>query len=500
MSNVYLLDISGNIESCIECSSGMAKPSLKASQRSIQTAKQALTRISWTQKDLGELIGCSRQPITNFFKGEAIEQSLFIRICDRLGLDWQEIADLPTHPAETLPQNSGQNSQQSQTTEVKTTHFSSTFKNGDSLQVNREASLRPQIDLGEAPNISVFYGRTAELDILRQQILESRCQLVTLLGIRGIGKTTLAAKLTQQLVGSSFQCVIWRSLDRNPPPPLADILANLITFLSDQQNIDLPETVDERISLLLEHLRQHRCLLILDNVESLMQDRSLAGYYRAGYEDYGELFKRVGTERHQSCLLLTSRENPTEMVELEARDFPVYTLSMSGLPEAEAHKLLRAKGLSDEEHWGTLVEIFQGNPLALQIVSAMIQRSFGGRVATFLKQETITTRQIVDLLDQQFNGLSALEREIMYWLAINHQPLSFAELKESIELSGADLLDGIESLLRRSLIKGEAAFTLEPVIRQYVIHEFEQAKLSLELPQAKDNIQHLLERCFHQTS
>lgn len=72
----------------------MAKASLKASQTGVQAAKQALTKANWTQKDLSALIGCSRQPITNFLKGEAIAQPLFINICTQLGLNWQEIANL----------------------------------------------------------------------------------------------------------------------------------------------------------------------------------------------------------------------------------------------------------------------------------------------------------------------------------------------------------------------------------------------------------------------
>jgi predicted NACHT family NTPase len=76
----------------------MSKPSLKASPLGIQSAKQALTQAGWTQRDLCAMIPCSRQPITNFFKGSPIAQSLFMQICDRLGLDWQAIADLPALP------------------------------------------------------------------------------------------------------------------------------------------------------------------------------------------------------------------------------------------------------------------------------------------------------------------------------------------------------------------------------------------------------------------
>jgi transcriptional regulator with XRE-family HTH domain len=477
----------------------MAKPSLKATQNGIQLAKQALTIAGWTQRDLSTQVGCSRQPITNFFKGEAIAQPIFIQICDRLNLNWQEIAGLSLHSAEPA-------SATPVPTHSKWRHSSAKIAPSGPIpkyqiplhQRNFNASAKPHISLGEAPNLSMFYGREDELNKLRKVILEDRFQLVALLGMRGIGKTTLATKLIEE-IAEEFEFVIWRSLDYNPPPYLLNLLADVITFLSNQPRTHLPETPDERISLLLEYLRQHHCLLVLDNAESLMRDRSLAGQYQTDYEEYGELLRRIGTERHQSCLVFTSRENPQEITELEARDLPVHTLTLSGLPESDAVQLLAAKGLSDQKHWGLLIEIFQGNPLALQIVAATIQRSFGGRVADFLKQKTITARQLVDLLDQQMAGLSLLEREIMYWLTIHPQPMSFADLKQTIEISGAELLDALESLLRRSLIQGEADFTLESVVRQYVENEFKQEKLSLEMPQAKDNIRHLLERCFDQT-
>ncbi|PSN09123.1 transcriptional regulator, partial [filamentous cyanobacterium CCT1] len=72
----------------------MAKPSLRATPQGLAAAGQALTRLGWTQAHLASLVGCSRQPLTHFFKGEAISQTIFMQICDRLGLDWQAIAGL----------------------------------------------------------------------------------------------------------------------------------------------------------------------------------------------------------------------------------------------------------------------------------------------------------------------------------------------------------------------------------------------------------------------
>ncbi|MEO1389636.1 MAG: NACHT domain-containing NTPase [Cyanobacteria bacterium J06634_6] len=83
----------------------MAKPSLQASDEGIQLAEQALTLSGLNKKSLSETVGCSRQPVTNFFKGVAIEQGLFVRLCDRLSLDWQQVAGLgsPSETAHVMP-------------------------------------------------------------------------------------------------------------------------------------------------------------------------------------------------------------------------------------------------------------------------------------------------------------------------------------------------------------------------------------------------------------
>lgn len=190
-----------------------------------------------------------------------------------------------------------------------------------------------KIDWGEKPDTAIFFGRRKELTTLNQWVAGEECRLVTLLGMGGIGKTSLTTKLADQIY-EQFDYVIWRSL--REAPPLDEILVRLIQFLSDQQEteINLPSRLGERIIRLLHYLREHRCLLVLDNLESILQAES-AGHFRDGYEGHGELIHRVGEAEHQSCLLLTSRECPRELASNGVLD------ERSDRPEQLCHCVLR---------------------------------------------------------------------------------------------------------------------------------------------------------------
>ncbi len=327
----------------------------------------------------------------------------------------------------------------------------------------------PTLDWGEAPDISIFYGRSEELATLSGWILDHRCRLVTLLGIGGIGKSSLAAKITHT-VQNQFEFVIWRSL-RNAPP-LKALLADLIPFLSQQQDA---QAIPER---LLYWLRLHRSLVILDNLETIMQPGCRAGYYLPGYENYGDLLRSLGETGHQSCVVLTSREKPAEISLMESADGKVRSCSVKGSRETSL-ALLDARGLSGSEtDKQSLCEVYDCSPLAIKIVAASIQTLFAGQVGAFLKEETIIFNGIRRLLDQQFERLSELEQAIMYWLAIDREWISMGELETALvpSVPRHSLLETLESLSWRSLIETSAGFyTQQPVVMEYVTnHLIEQ--------------------------
>lgn len=333
----------------------------------------------------------------------------------------------------------------------------------------KDSEINTHRDLREAVNVTFFYGRTEEIAKLKQWIFDDGCQLVAVLGIGGIGKTALSAKLVEQ-VKDKFEYFIWQSLHN--VPQIKDVLAHLIASLSGGQETDLSESVDRRISLLINYLCRHRCLLVLDNAEMILQSGELAGHYREGYEDYGELLRRVGEVPHQSCLMLTSREKPREIALLEGDTLPVRSLEILGLKEIDAQSIFKAKNIfGSENECRELVERYAGNPLALQIVSATIKEIFDASIPKFLEQGVIVYGNISKLLDQQLNRLPDLEEKIMYWLAINREPTSILELEDDIipAVTQSKLLAAIESLRYRSLVeKTSLFFALQTLVVEYI--------------------------------
>ncbi|WP_248277361.1 WD40 repeat domain-containing protein [Brasilonema octagenarum] len=342
---------------------------------------------------------------------------------------------------------------------------------------------RDNQDWGTAPDVSVFFGREEELQLLEQWILKDRCRLVGIIGFGGIGKTKLSVCLGKggigktdlflklaRSIGHEFTYFIWRSLLN--APPLTTILTDWIKFLSNHQETRLPETVDEQLRLVLQYLQSERCLLILDNMETVLQGGVSAGQYRQGYEEYGQLLKAIAQVPHQSCLLLTSREKPKE---LDRSPYSVQVLELGGLNYAQGRKIFAQIGSFEgsDEQWQELIAFYNGNPLVLEPAARHIQEVFFGNISDFLREGKQVFEDLHDLLDWHFERLCEQEREITYWFAINREAVSIVDLRHDILTSSRQkcLPSTLQSLQRRLPVeKNEqaSAFTLQPVLIEYI--------------------------------
>lgn len=121
------------------------------------------------------------------------------------------------------------------------------------------------------PDLSYFVGRETLLRDVANALLSSQAgAIVTLYGMAGAGKTTIAARLAYQLRPHFPDGVLWARVDVSDPMSILGTFANAY-------GVDAaPYTdMDSRSRIVRELLAPKRALLVLDNVESSSQAKPL---------------------------------------------------------------------------------------------------------------------------------------------------------------------------------------------------------------------------------
>jgi hypothetical protein len=347
---------------------------------------------------------------------------------------------------------------------INNSHINWCSNNPQDNSKNTEQNLEKKCyhDLTLAPKITHFYGRETELQTLSHWLTTQNTRLISILGLPGIGKTTLVRQFID-LNLQNFDVVVWKSIK------LSQSLDNIITETLTGINL-APIQADNKLTQLFNLLREQRCLIILDDVQELFTLAQFTGQYKSEYKDYKTLFTKMSEIEHQSSLILISQEQCQEMLCLDQELYPVKCLELQGVYNTD---VLKDRGLKDEESWSRLIDLYEGNPVYLKDIASLIKNVLLGKVAEFLAEDSlILTEDMKSRFSELFHRLSPIEQQIVLELSKSNQPVSREDLRQGLEISSMDLINGLQSLNRRCLLKrieeDKILFNLSHIFREYL--------------------------------
>ena len=433
---------------------------LRASEEGLKIIDMVRRNLGWNKADelWCQAALTSKATLKRFWTQQPIRRETFIHICKAVGVkNWQDIVAREIQEPELLSAAIADIPQEGPTDR--------TFPLPENL-----------------PPIRNWVQRTKEIDILKTTIVNSDITAILIVGLPGIGKTTLISQLIRQLhtEKTPFTCAAWQSLESatGKAPPFDRIIDSLLFTLS---NGDLTTAVNpqndyfKKTENLLKILREKPCLLVFDRAETVLKagEAKVAGYFADDCAEYAWLFKQLLETEHQSKIIFTSRESLAELPPTVTRE-----IQLNGLDRDATVALLQSFNLTaNPEELAEMGDRYSGHPKALQLVAALIRddTEFQGNVGIFLHQrDWLLIRDIERAIDEMIASLGDGEQTCLSQISVyqtSEYPLSFAGISAQLpEVSKYELKENIiQALKRRQLLYYDRrlkSYQLHPLVRE----------------------------------
>lgn len=402
----------------------------------------------FTQDEFAERVGCATQTIRKIESGQRRPSfHMAERIAQVLRLNPEE---------HTLWMRAARNLEQPDSAEL-------------AHEVARQPVQRPV--LPTLPTyLMPFVGREHELSDIARLLATPGCRLVTVLGPGGIGKTRLVVEVARTIAG--FPDGIFFI----PLAPVSSALA-IGSTISDVLGLASSGAADP-FAHLLNHLRDKRLLLILDNLEHLLDQHGVT---------LG-LLSQLLTQAQGVTLLVTTRERlqlqaewvleiaglpapPAEHAPQPA-DYPAFHLFIEHAQRADHRFSLTAV---NDQAATTICRLVGGMPLAIELAAAWLDTLPCPEIARNLQRslELLSTsspdrterhRSITAVFDQTWERLDQGARLTLARLSVF--PGSFD--REAAAFVARATVAQLATLVRHSVLRRvDDLYTIHPLVRQY---------------------------------
>ena len=448
---------------------------LRASEEGLKIIDMVRRNLEWnkTEDTWCKAALTSKATLRRFWAQNRIRRETFIDICKAVGINnWEDIIER---------------------NDIKQTELLLAAAIADiplDSQTDRTFPLPENL-----PPVRNWVQRTKQIELLKTLIVEPHpvgavppCPpwgvpiAISIVGLPGIGKTTLASQLIRQLhtEKTPFACAAWQSLESatGKAPPCDRTIDSLLFTLSNGEitaAVNPQNDCGKKTENLLKILREKPCLIVFDRADTLLKagEAKAAGYFAEDCAEYAWLFKQLLETEHQSKIIFTSRESLAELPPTLTRE-----IQLNGLDRDAAISLLQSFNLTaNAEELAEMGDRYSGHPKALQLVAALIRddTEFQGNVGNFLHQrDWLLIRDIERLIDKILARLSDSEQTCLGRISVyqtSEYPLSFAGISAQMpEFSKYELKENIIlALKRRQLLYYDyqrESYQLHPLVRE----------------------------------
>jgi len=302
-------------------------------------------------------------------------------------------------------------------------------------------------------SIPVWKGRDELVENLTAKLVQrlpdgtSPLKVLAIIGQGGMGKTSLAVKLLEalgvnwqksvfqkgeSLRGGGYECAMY--FEAKEGTSFDDVAGFLLSEGWGIQAAEVLKNADEKIAKIMAGLQQTRCLLVLDNLESILHPAVEAGnpdilaaaqVHRAISADWGKLLNALVYQQHQSQTILTSREVPADLADtrypgLAPDSELVHIEVLRGVDLAAGVEILRQRKLTDtlaDLEW--ISQRVEGHVFLLTQLAAIGK----GKPGYLRKHPELVTKNAEPMLREQLARQSTAARDLLRRMCVLRVPI-----------------------------------------------------------------------------